>query len=63
MTIADSAAELQQFTKVVDYTGNPYTLKFLIDIMGIQPNRVFFEYDPNRTVDVEIFIGNDWVVP
>ncbi|MDH3944297.1 MAG: LCP family protein, partial [Anaerolineae bacterium] len=63
VTIADSAAELQQFTKVVDYTGNPYTLKFLIDIMGIQPNRVFFEYDPNRTVDVEIFIGNDWVVP
>jgi hypothetical protein len=63
VSIADTAAELQPLTKVIDHTGNPYTLKFLIEIMGIQPNRVYFEYDPNYSVDVEVFIGNDWVVP
>lgn len=63
VTIADTAAELQPLTKVIDHTGNPYTLKFLIEVMGIQPNRVYFEYDPNYPVDVEVFIGNDWVVP
>ena len=61
--IADTAAERQTFTKIIDRTGNPYTMKFLIDLMGIQPNRIFFEYDPNSDVDIEIHLGSDWSVP
>ncbi|MEK6256952.1 MAG: LCP family protein [Chloroflexota bacterium] len=61
--VADSASELQSFTKIIDHTGNPYTLKLLVELMGIQKYRIFFEYDPNSAVDVEIILGNDWSVP
>lgn len=50
------------YTTVTDYTGNPYTLKFLVDLMGIAPNRIFSQYDPNSAVDVELALGNDWAV-
>ncbi|MCH7662766.1 MAG: LCP family protein, partial [Chloroflexi bacterium] len=61
--IADTAAELQTITKIIDRTGNPYTMKLLIELLGIQPNRIFFEYDPSSNVDIEIHLGSDWSVP
>jgi LCP family protein required for cell wall assembly len=61
--IADTATELQTYTKIIDHTGNPYTMKFLIELMGIQKNRIFYEYDPDSAVDIEIILGSDWYVP
>jgi LCP family protein required for cell wall assembly len=50
-------------TKIYDYTGNPYTMQFLIQTLGIQSTKVFNRYDPNSTVDIVIEVGSDWVVP
>jgi hypothetical protein len=50
-------------TTIYDYTGNPYTLMFLIDLMSIQPTRIFSRYDPTSSVDVAVVLGSDWVVP
>lgn len=61
--LADTATELQTYTKIIDHTGNPYTLKLLVEILGIQKNRIFFEYDPNSEIDIEIILGSDWSVP
>lgn len=51
------------FTKIIDYTGNPYTVQLLVDLMGIQRGKIFSAFDPNSTVDVEINIGPDWQLP
>jgi LCP family protein required for cell wall assembly len=56
-------ADLVPYTKIIDYTGNPYTVQFLVDTMGIQKNKIFSRYDPNSAVDIEVVVGDDWSVP
>ncbi|MGD2027249.1 MAG: LCP family protein [Anaerolineales bacterium] len=50
-------------TTIYDYTGNPYTVQYLVDLMGIQKTRIFNSYDPNSAVDVAVVVGNEWQVP
>ena len=50
-------------TTIYDYTGNPYTIAYLVDLMGIQNTRIYNRYDPNSQIDVEVIIGSDWSVP
>lgn len=50
-------------TTIYDYTGNPYTLQYLVELMGITPSHIFSAYDPSSQVDVEIIIGPEWTVP
>jgi hypothetical protein len=49
-------------TTVIDYTGNPYTVGYLVDLMGISPNSILSRFDPGSTVDVALELGNDWAV-
>ncbi|MBN1230515.1 MAG: LCP family protein [Anaerolineales bacterium] len=51
------------YTTIIDHTGNPYTVRYLVDTMKIQALKISFEYDPNSQVDIEIYLGNDWVIP
>lgn len=55
-----NAESLYNVTDVYDYTGKPYTLKFLIELMGLNPNRIFSRYDPTSPVDIVIIVGTDW---
>jgi polyisoprenyl-teichoic acid--peptidoglycan teichoic acid transferase len=43
---------------VIDYSGKPYTIKLLTDMLGIDNSRVLSRYDPNSTVDVEVILGS-----
>lgn len=54
------APEAYPFSLVVDHTGNPYTMQYLVEFLRIQPNRIRIEYNPNAAFDVEIFLGADW---
>ncbi|MBI3159894.1 MAG: LCP family protein [Chloroflexi bacterium] len=56
-------ADLTTYTTIIDYTGNPYTVQFLVDLMGIQNTRIFNRFDPNSQVDIEIVLGSDWLIP
>jgi polyisoprenyl-teichoic acid--peptidoglycan teichoic acid transferase len=47
-------------TTLVAHYGEPYLMKYLVDLMGIKAGRVIFQYDPNNTVQVELFLGSDW---
>jgi hypothetical protein len=51
---------LQGGTVLIDHTGNPYTLAYLANLMGIPSNRIVHEYDPNSSTDVELILGTDW---
>ncbi len=58
-----SNSDLVNGTTIYDYTGNPYTISFLVETMGVQRTRIYNRYDPNSQVDLEIIIGPDWSVP
>jgi polyisoprenyl-teichoic acid--peptidoglycan teichoic acid transferase len=46
---------------IVDYTGNPYTVRFLSKIFGV--STIISGADPNSNVDVKVIVGQDWTVP
>jgi hypothetical protein len=48
------------YTRLIDYTGNPYTGRYLVDLMNISPYSISFQYDPNSPVDVLVILGDDW---
>lgn len=47
-------------TVLVDHTGNPHTLTFLAELMGIPASRILHEFDPSHAYEVEIRLGSDW---
>lgn len=54
------ASEQTSATTIVSFTGNPYTINYLVELMGISANRIFIRFDPSSPVDVEITLGYDW---
>lgn len=50
-------------TTVYLYSDKPYTLQYLVDLMGIQTTHIYNRYDPNSQVDIEVILGPDWAVP
>jgi LCP family protein required for cell wall assembly len=47
-------------TRIIDHRGRPFTLRYLVDLLGISEQRIQYQYDPNSAVDVELILGNDW---
>jgi len=48
------------YTRIIDYTGNPYTMRYLSELMKVTPYSIIFQYDPNSQVDVLVILGDDW---
>lgn len=57
---ADNAQSASPYTEIVFYTGKPYTIKFLVEMMGIDPIRIFHVNDPTSAVDIAITLGDQW---
>jgi LCP family protein required for cell wall assembly len=47
-------------SSIIDHTGKPYVLKYLVDLIGISPYKIISNYDPNSSIDVEVILGTDW---
>lgn len=56
----DNAQAATIYTKIVFYSGKPYTVKYLVDLMAIDAIRIFYVNDPASAVDVSITLGDDW---
>jgi LCP family protein required for cell wall assembly len=56
---AGNALNLYNNTTITDHTGNPHTLRFLVDLLGISTNQIIHNYDPYSEVDVVIVLGNE----
>jgi hypothetical protein len=52
-----NAGEQPQDCVVYDYTGNPYTVKYLIELMGIPPGNIHLAYNAAGSVDVSLVLG------
>lgn len=48
------------YTKLFDFTGKPYTDRYLVNLMKITPYSFSFQYDPTSQVDVLVILGDDW---
>ncbi len=57
----DASDKPYQYTTIFDHTGNPYTLKYLVELMNISKYRVLSRYAPDSQSDVTVIVGNDWV--
>ncbi len=62
VTIAQSGESGQVYasTTIIDHSGNPHTLKYLVDLMGISPNKIYLRFDPNNPIAIEVYLGDDW---
>jgi hypothetical protein len=55
-----NAGELLSNSKIIDYTGQPYTRRYLVDLMGIPENNIYFENNPSSEFDIVVTLGADW---
>jgi len=55
-----NAGELLTNTKIIDYTGNPYTRRYLVDLMKIPENNIVYQNNPSSEYDVVVMLGADW---
>ena len=47
-------------TLVIDHSGNPYALKYLMALMNLSSGQIRIRFDPAAVSDIEIIIGPDW---
>ncbi len=57
---AGEAEEAYSSTTIIDHTGSPFTLRYLLDLVGNPYARIYSRYEPDSQVDVEIYLGTDW---
>jgi hypothetical protein len=48
-------------TRIIDYTGNPYTTQYLVDLMDLTQSQILFQTLPDNEIDLAIVVGYDWV--
>lgn len=49
-------------TRVVDYTGNPYTTQYLMVLMDLTQSQILFQSIPEAEIDVALIVGYDWPI-
>jgi len=57
---AGNADQVYNSTTIFDYTGKVYTVQYLVDLLKIDPNRIYSRYDPTSGVDVSVILGMDF---
>jgi len=55
-----NAEQLYSQTTLIDYTGNPHTVQYLVDLLAISPDNVYHRYDVSSPADVVVLLGEDW---
>jgi hypothetical protein len=55
-----SNGQFTEQTQILDYTGNPHTVQYFVEIFGVLPGNYTLEYDPDSPVDIIINLGVDW---
>jgi hypothetical protein len=61
VTEVGNSTKFKDQTYVYDYSGNPYTIQYVLNLMGYNQNRLFHRSDPSNATDVVIVLGADWI--
>lgn len=60
ITGEDNADGIYSQTTVIDYSGKPYTIKYLMQKLNLQNVVIKNRFDPNAQTDIEVILGEDW---
>jgi LCP family protein required for cell wall assembly len=52
--------EMRSYTRLVDHVDDPYTLRFLVDLLKIRPSEIWIKLAPFGNADMELILGEDW---
>jgi LCP family protein required for cell wall assembly len=58
--IGTQNSDYTTYTRLIDYTGKPYTDRYLVDLMKITRYSIELQYNPDSQVDVLVILGDDW---
>ncbi|OGO17541.1 MAG: hypothetical protein A2Z14_03710 [Chloroflexi bacterium RBG_16_48_8] len=50
-------------TLIIDYTGNPYTRQYLMDLSNLTESQILSQSDPGSDRDIALILGADWSLP
>jgi LCP family protein required for cell wall assembly len=56
----EEAGTIYETSAIIDHTGNPYTLSYLVDLMSIYYTRIYHQTAMDSTRDVEVILGTQW---
>jgi len=48
---------------IIDYTGKPYTVRWLAEVLHVSQGNIFSGTTPNEALDVVVIVGSDWQAP
>ncbi len=57
-----NAESYATYTEITFYTGKPYTVAHLVEMMKVSEFRIKHVFDPARGADIVIILGDDWAV-
>jgi LCP family protein required for cell wall assembly len=64
VTVVGNADRLDYVrTIVIDYTGKPYTARFLMGLLNLTESQILVQTIPGNDVDVAVVVGSDVVIP
>jgi hypothetical protein len=55
-----NASERYSQTTLIDYSGNPQTVKYLAGLMSISTSNVYHRYNIDDPADIVLLVGEDW---
>jgi len=55
-----NAEQTYKQTTIIDYTGKPYTVSFLSELLNISPDKIYQRFEPNNEAEVVLILGEDW---
>ena len=61
VTEVGNSDKFKDQTFLYDYSGRPYTIQAILNLMGYTQNRLYHRSDPNNSVDIVIILGADWI--
>ncbi len=47
-------------TRVIDYTGNPYTTQYLMELVDLTQSQILYQNNSGSEIDLAIIMGYDW---
>jgi LCP family protein required for cell wall assembly len=56
-----NADQAYSSSMIIIYTGKPYTVKYLADVMKIPESQIFNRFNPDSQVDISVILGADWI--
>jgi LCP family protein required for cell wall assembly len=56
----EETGTVYETTSIIDHTGNPYTLRYLVPMMNIYATRIYHQMAMDSSMDVVLILGTQW---